>query len=398
MKVGLFFPGFDQFSGGGFTFEQEIIQALSRLDLTGRHEFVLFFSGAEKQTLPEFTNLTSVWIEMPKPPSRMRRYASRFFSALGIKSLAMSSDSVLQKTAKEHAIQMMWFPTPIFLPVEMPYIATVWDIQHRNQPWFPEVSQNGIWDFRESTLKPFLQRAAYILTPNQAGQDELSLYYQLPASRFRKLPHPVPVVQGLPSEEEIHQVKEKYNLKRPYLFYPAQFWPHKNHASLVKTLEILRDQHHIDMDLVLCGSDHGNLKFIQGLVERAGLQEQVHYLSFIPREELMALYCGAFALTYVTFFGPENLPPLEAMACGCPVIASDVPGALEQYGNAAMLVDPRKPEEMASAVKEMKDKSKLRVDMITHGKKRAGGFNSLDYVNGVIELLDEFEPVRSNWE
>ena len=112
---------------------------------------------------------------------------------------------------------------------------------------------------------------------------------------------------------------------------------------------------------------------------------------------MVGLYRNAFALTYLTFFGPENLPPLEAFALGCPVIASDVAGAQEQLGECALLVDPKSPEEIASAIKSLRDDPDLRKTLVDCGFSRASRFTGRDYVRGVFRILDEFEPIRRCW-
>ena len=91
-----------------------------------------------------------------------------------------------------------------------------------------------------------------------------------------------------------------------------------------------------DYELVLVGDDKGQAGHVASLVREMGLSDSVHQLGFVETEELVALYRGAHSLLYLSF-GPENLPPLEAYALGCPVVASDVPGAREQLGEAALL-------------------------------------------------------------
>ena len=294
-------------------------------------------------------------------------------------------------------IQMVWYATPQYIPVDVPYIATMWDIQHRLQPWFPEVSRAGEWDHREKIYARFLRMATYIIAPNQTGQDELAMFYQIPPARFRRLRHPVPHIEKTPTKEEVASVLEKHHISNRYIFYPAQFWAHKNHVNLLKAFSILHKNYHLDLDLVFTGSDQGNLEYIKSLVQNLSMNGKVHFLGFVPRDDLMALYAGAFALTYVTYFGPENLPPLEAFACGCPVIASAVAGAKEQLGDAALLVDGSKPEEIAIAVKKIHDNPHLREKLIQKGLARAKEYSGLDYVRDVFAIFDEFEVVRNTW-
>ena len=400
MKVGVYFPCFPKDSGGGHAFEWEMIQSLSRLASESRHELEVFFGKTEDFDIPaELTNaaITTRVIEEPRHRLKIiRKVYQRLRKELGMHPI-VDPLSALQLVSQQEKIEFIWFATPIFVPVDIPYIATVWDIQHRLQPWFPEVSQNGQWEYREAYYSGYLQRATYIITPNRAGRDELSLFYQLPLERFRLLPHPTPKIEHLPTEDEVERVLEKYQLSRGYLFYPAQFWAHKNHVNLLLALRELKETYDQEKHLVLVGSDHGNLETVRGYTRALGLEEQVHFLGFIPREDIIALYCGAFALTYVSLFGPENLPPLEAFKSGCPVIVAKVRGAQEQYGDSVLLVDGLLPEEIAWAVIRLEQESDLRHSLIEKGQQRADAYNGMDYVRDVLNIFDEFEKIRRNW-
>src|SRR4029078_10301868 len=132
------------------------------------------------------------------------------------------------------------------------------------------------------------------------------------------------------------------------------------------------------------GSNKGNEEYLRTFAAQLNPPVDVAFLGFVPLEDLVALYRGAFALAYVTFFGPENLPPLEAFALGCPVIASDVSGAREQLGDAALFVDPRNPAEIAGAIKQLRDDDTLRASLIDKGRARAERWTATEFVRGVF--------------
>ena len=401
MRVGVFFPGFDPTSGGGYSFEYEILQALLELFEESSHEFVIYLgtnSNDAKRPFPFTQKIQTHWITPSKSIGPVRMLLSQTAGKLGWKNFIIIPDAPLQKAVERDNIQFMWFATSIFLPVEIPYIATVFDIQHRLQPWFPEVSRNGQWKFREEQYSSYLRRATYVITPNKTGQNELSFFYQIPQNRFHLLPHPVPRIEHFPLKEQIISALQKYGLYKKFIFYPAQFWAHKNHINLLCALKILNEKYNLDFDLVLTGSDQGNLSYVQSVAENLKIRDQVHFLGFVSREELVILYMSAFVLTYVTFFGPENLPPLEAFSCGCPVIASDIPGAEEQYGEAALRINPNSPEEIALAIKKIHDDVQLRAELVTRGYARSKSFTSSDYVKKVFTIIDDFQSIRINWE
>lgn len=305
-------------------------------------------------------------------------------------------DELFRLAVQEARLEFLWNPSITSITADVPYIATVWDIQHRLQPWWPEVSAQGEWERREKHFSQYVRRAAFIITSNETGRQELSSFYQVPDDRFRLLPHPPPDVHRLASEE-VTSILTRYSLSPGYLFYPAQFWAHKNHANLLLALQILRDEFDERLDLVLVGSDQGNLPHVRELAERLELQDQLHILGFVPRSDLMALYQGALALAFVTFFGPENLPPLEAFSLGCPVIASSVDGAEEQLGDAALLVDPTDPYRIAENIHRLSKDTVLRDQLVASGYERASRWTAADFVGAVFGILDEFEAVRRCW-
>ena len=204
---------------------------------------------------------------------------------------------------------------------------------------------------------------------------------------MRTLPHPTP---------NLELTTESHHHTSPYLFYPAQYWPHKNHAALLAALAELNRRSATPYNLVCVGSDKGGLDHVRALVQELGLSEYVQLLGFVETEQLVALYRGAHALVYLSFFGPENLPPLEACRLGCPVICADIPGAREQLGDAALFVPPTDAQRIANAVHSVED-SELRWQLVESGRRRADERSAERYVRGVLEFLDEFEPIRRCW-
>jgi glycosyltransferase involved in cell wall biosynthesis len=402
MKVGAYFPGFIPEDGGGYTFEHEVLLSLCELAQQCRHDLVLIFRNAPGDsmcTILAEKGLKAVQLESPRRMPRLNQVATKIFRKLHIPPPPVAPHP-LRAAVEREKIEFIWSVADVYFPVDkvdVPYIATVWDIQHCLQPWFPEVSQSGIWDKREKNYYTFLRRASYIITPNVVGQKELSLFYGLPSERFRLLPHPSPRIEYVPTEEQVNDVLKRYHLASGYLFYPAQFWAHKNHANLLLALQVLKKKFALNKHLVLVGSDKGNMKYVRNLVQTLGLEGQVHFLDFVPRDNLIALYHGAFALTFLSLCGPENLPPMEAFVCGCPVIMSDYSGARQQCADAALFVNGLDPDAIAEAIQELKTQAG-RLALIEKGRKRASRYTGEAYILDVFKIFDEFEAVRRTWD
>ena len=393
MKVGVFLEDFSPDVGGGYTIQEDIFRALLDLIDETSHSFVLFCRRPE--SFRSF--LTNPRLEAVGFPGNLgQRVFARAQS--GINSLIENGkrQTRLEQLCKEAGVEFMWFVGAEAVQIDLPYMAIVWDLQHRLQPWFPEVSAGGTWRQRETFYGEYLRRATFIIAGTEAGRMEIERFYQVTSNRIKILPHPTPAFTLNAKPSDVDSVLKKYGLGRNYLFYPAQFWSHKNHANLLLAAAALKRDHQIDLPVVFVGSNKGNEEYVRNFASQLQPSINVSFLGFVPLENLVALYRGAFALSYVTFFGPENLPTLEAFALGCPVVASDVSGAREQLGDAALFVDPRNPSEIAAAIKSLQDDD-LRRSLIDKGRVRAERWTAKDFVRGVFTAFDEFEPVRRCW-
>jgi glycosyltransferase involved in cell wall biosynthesis len=281
---------------------------------------------------------------------------------------------------------------------DVPYVLTIFDVEHVRQPWFPEVSVGGEWERRHQHYSRFIPKATRAIVPNEAGRAQIVRHFGIDPERVLCLGHPTPTFAREAAQRERlpRDHVDRLGVSGRYLFYPAQFWAHKNHPTLLDAVAELARDGREPYELVLVGSDKGQLEHVRSLARETGVVELVHFLGFVETDDLVALYQHAHALTYVSLFGPENLPPLEAFALGCPVVASDVPGAREQLGDAALLVSATDPAQVAEAVRRLEEPA-LRGELTELGRRRAEGRTPEAYVRGVLDFLDEFERVRRGW-
>lgn len=393
MKVGVFLEDFSPDVGGGYTIQEDIFRALLDLLDETSHSFVLFCRRPESfRSFLKSPRLEAVGF----PGNLGQRVFARAQSGLNSLVEKKKRQTRLEQLCRETGVEFMWFVGAEAVQIDLPYLAIVWDLQHRLQPWFPEVSSGGTWRQRETFYGEYLRRATFIIAGTEAGRAEIERFYQVTSNRIKLLPHPTPAFTLNAGPSDVDALLKKYKLRKDYLFYPAQFWSHKNHVNLLLAAAALKREHQIDLPVVFVGSNKGNQEYVRQCAAELQPSLDVSFLGFVPLEDLVALYRGAFALAYVTFFGPENLPPLEAFALGCPVIASDVSGAREQLDDAALFVDPRNPGQIAATIKSLFDES-LRHSLTDKGRARAERWTAKDFVRGVFAALDEFEPVRRCW-
>jgi len=157
---------------------------------------------------------------------------------------------------------------------------------------------------------------------------------------------------------------EHLRLPERYVLYPANLWPHKNHARLLEAFAALGDP---DLWLVLTGQTYGRERELAG-------HERVRHLGHVAEHELAGLYRGAVAVVFPSLFEGFGLPPLEAMACGVPVAASDRGALAEVCGDAALMFDPEDPEAIADAMRRATTDDLLRARLRAVGLLHAARF------------------------
>jgi glycosyltransferase involved in cell wall biosynthesis len=173
----------------------------------------------------------------------------------------------------------------------------------------------------------------------------------------------------------LDQERASLGLARPFIYYPAATWLHKNHINLLRAVSMLISDFHFDGDLVLTGVSTSARDSLQKNITGLGLQDRVHVLGYLPYDTLPVIYNLARLMVFPSLFEGFGMPVLEAMACGCPVVCSDVTSLPEVAGEAAGYFDPTSPDEIAAAINRLwNDDHALRA-MQDKGVARAGLFS-----------------------
>lgn len=377
MKIGMVTGNLDPKIGGGARFCQEVLQELIRRGPSASDQWVILAEQAPDSTfsLPARTE----WQTLPRQT--------------WIDKISWRSRSPLERAVEKSEISLVWFlggggfPGPL----ECPFIATVWDVQHRTHPFLPEMQKEGEWDYRESKTAAFLPRAALVITGTQEGARQLREIYGIQNDRILLVPHPTPGFFLEPPGAPHRPTSP------PYFLYPANFWPHKNHISLVKALALLKGKNP-EARLVFTGSGN-HQAHVQFWAEKLGVRDRIDFRGQVSDAELKELYDGATALTYASLSGPENLPPLEAMARGCPVLNSDFPGAREQLGDAAVFIPATDTHAWAEAMAAClaQPGEAYRAKFASAGKQLVQTRTVKGYVDTVLPWVGVFRTIRCLW-
>ena len=222
------------------------------------------------------------------------------------------------------------------------------------------------------------RKADCVIVPSQAVKRDVVRHVGFPEDRVVVTPEGCDSrFQPVLLEGALRDVVAKYRLPARYLLAVGTLEPRKNLAALLEAFARLRRDRAVDPDLrlVLAGARGWLDEPIFRTVQALGLERAVHFPGFIEDEDLPAIYSGAALFVFPSLYEGFGLPPLEAMACGVPVVASNVSAMPEVAGDAAMLVDPRDVDGLASAIAQVLRDGALRARLRVAGIARARQFS-----------------------
>jgi glycosyltransferase involved in cell wall biosynthesis len=261
-----------------------------------------------------------------------------------------------------------------FVLCALPTIYNPHDLQHLHYPQFFSVS-NLAW--RETIYPAGCRFAETVAVASQWIKDDITRHYGVSPHKIQVIPWgPPTVAYPEPSEENLTAVKLRYQLQRPFAFYPAVTWPHKNHLRLLEALARLRDERGLVVRLVCTGSrDERFWADIERRVEELALRTQVKFLGFVPEADLRAIYQLSEFVVMPTLFESDSFPVYEAWLEGIPVTCSNVTSLPDQVKDAALIFDPKDVEDMTDAIAQMATNTELRQTLCKRGHQRLSDFD-----------------------
>ena len=207
----------------------------------------------------------------------------------------------------------------------------------------------------------FSARIDGFITPSVAAKRRILEHYRLPASKVHTIPHGVAHISFFPvSKAEAKKfISNKFGIKSDYLLHISNYQPKKNLPNQLRSFARSRNQMGDDVKFVIAGNSYYGFEEVEHTIKSLGIVESVIVLPQIVGEELRMLYAGAKIFMFASFHESFGLPILEAMACGTPVITANRYAMSEVAGDAALIVDPYNPDEIAVAIKRLFEDEEL---------------------------------------
>ena len=299
----------------------------------------------------------------------------------------------LPKLLKQLNLDLVHFPhfnVPIFYTGK--FVVTIHDLIHQHRKMGRETMLNPfVFKIKQIGYKKVFKAATVnsqkILVPSKCVQQLLIDEWKVSKEKIIVTPEGVDIkilktVKGL-TEGDCDKTLKKFGIKQPFLFYVGNAHPHKNVEGLIQVFLVLSKKYP-DLKLVLSGYDH----FFWQRLRKENQYKGIIYTGFVSDEELVDLYKMARVFVLPSFEEGFGIPILEAMACSCPTVVSNVGSLLEVGGDACMYFDPENRDDMAEKISALLDDEKLRQDLIKKGLKRYKEFSWQKLAKQTLEVYN----------
>lgn len=360
---------------------RNLVHALARVDAVNRYVLVAAEEAEELSGLP--ANFTRVVYRRPDTDLVNQVFFPLFLRQFSADLFHLPLNVVA------------WF-------MPRPYVVTIHDM---SSLLFPQPGE-GRGAFRWRQFRRGLMRASRVIAVSAATRRDVEHVLGVPAERIRQIydaPDPRFLADSAEQCEaaraDRRRLLERYQVNYPYILYAGPIRPQKNVPRLVEAFAVLRgdlENHPVyrDLRLIIIGDEIARYPAVRHAVIKTRVEHVVRFLGFLPFEALRVFYQSAAVFAFPSLYEGFGLPPLEAMACGTPVVTSNVSSLPEVVGDAALLVNPENVFDIARGLREALLNETLRRELVSKGMRQARRFSWDSTARQVLEVYQEVVEVR----
>jgi len=266
-------------------------------------------------------------------------------------------------------------------------VITIHDLTH---VVFPEKQMKKHLFVFNSLLPYSIKRSSRIVADSMNTKKDIIRVFKVPEEKIRVVYAAAgDSFRPIKDEKAIARIKQKYGISSDYILFVGTIEPRKNIISLIQAYSLLKKNKPVDYKLVIVGKKGWMYSEVFNTVKELNLSEEIIFTYYTPEEDMVGLYNGAKVFVYPSLYEGFGLPPLEAMACGVPVITSNVSSLPEVVGDAAIMVNPADINQLAESISRVINDEELRRKMIERGLERARMFSWGKTAKEIIECFKE---------
>jgi len=415
LKIGLYMNQ-KVTAGGGF---QEAINAIGTFsnDNITNIDVMIFTSLRENLEYIEQEGYTGKFISL-HPIRRLQLFIRHILLSLSYKLVPgntritylikkiIGKYNYFEKFFIKEKVDLIYFTSPdpcAFYTESLNYIITLWDLAFWTIPEFPELREDHAFETRDYYYSKVLPRSYACLVGHGYAKKLAVNIYNIPDEKVFIIPFKaskflVDLEENKEFSPKIKSQSIRNLLDKKYVFYPAQYWAHKNHIYIIDALQILSKKYGENVMLVCSGSDKGNYKHLEAIIEQTALTDNVAFMGFLSSEELYLLYKNALAVVMPTYLGPASLPTLEAFHLGVPVIYPNFQHFRRYYGDGCLYIDLNNPSTLANNILELINSDELRNKLIKSGRIQYQKILDDNEKEKFLEHILAFNSIRRTFE
>ncbi|MBU2578197.1 glycosyltransferase family 4 protein [Patescibacteria group bacterium] len=374
MRIGIDLHMVNDFMQGSRTYTYNVTRALIEIDR--KNDYFLYFSNIQK-SIPPFLQRSNVHIKRIVPTNRAIRLPFSF-------PLKLANDRI-------DVFHCQYMAPPV---LRTPYVVTLHDILYEHYPeFFPPLLR-----FFMKLFYPYCaRRAAYVLTVSQYCKNSIVDIYGLPEEKVEV------AYDGVSNDFRPHRnktlidaVAKKYGIASNYILFVGRLEPRKNIPGLLKAFYTLKKKTSAPYQLVIVGMKDFKYQKIFNTVTKYQLEKDVIFTGRVKQKDLPLIYNGADLFVYPSFGEGFGIPPLEAMACGVPVITSDTTALPEVVGDAGILINPWDTNELSEMMNKVLSDDGLRNKMINRGLEQSKRFSWSKTAETVLQVYEKVYKESGN--
>ncbi len=363
------------------TYIRNLVRSLARIDTLNYYGLI-----TSTPEVPEFAEL---------PPN----FETLLYSGRNRTSLAQLEFSLFLRGLQTDLFHIPLNAVPLWMP--KPYMVTIHDMStllFGDQAGYRS-------NLRRFYLRRGLLRADRVMTVSIATRRDVQTVLGISPDRIRVVYNaPDPIFchhavspGGSQNGHEIQRVLDRYHIHYPFLLYVGRTNPQKNIPRLAEAFAVVHGEmqdHPVyrDLRLIIIGDEIARHPSLRHAVIESRVEASVRFLGFVPIETLRSFYQAAKAFVFPSLYEGFGLPPLEAMACGTPVVCSNVSALPEVVGDAAVVVNPENVFDIARGMKEILLDENLRSRLIARGFEQARQFS---WERTAAQVLQAYEEIAS---
>jgi len=294
-----------------------------------------------------------------------------------------------------HVPHLFWIPRGL----SCPYVLTVHDLsEHMYGSRDASSLRRSLYFY---LTRRVLRRAVRVIAVSQFTRNEIEKLFAIPDARIEVVYNAIDerFLHGHATAADRELIAQRYLVNYPFLLYAGAIRPHKNVVRIIEAFsalksELQKEQQFPDLKLIIIGDDLSSHPRLRRTVVRSGVQNDVRFLGFVPIEVLRIFYDVAKIFVFPSLYEGFGLPPLEAMAHGTPVVASNTSSLPEVVGNAALLVNPENVFEIRRGLQRALLDPALRERMKQRGYEQAQRFSWTTSVSRILEIYREVADAR----